>query len=304
MTLHPMLQKIVDQTELAHLPPLSEQPLKQVRKNYARLAAWQGDRVALPKVESLVIKTPSGGLPLRIFYPQVDRTLPLCLYFHGGCFVKGDLETHDAICRRIAKESDVTVISLQYRLAPEATFPVPLQDAEEFYKWVCLHAKKLKVDCSRCALVGDNAGGNIAALLALKLRAKVALQVLICPQLDFSFKEFSHEKFAKGFLLEEASLLWARSLYVPKGVDYQDPNLSPLFSKELATAPPALVLTAEYDPLRDEAELYAKKLMEAGTQVSSHRFEGMTHGFFGLGAILEPANQAILEVAKSLRERL
>ena len=122
MTLHPTLAEIQAQTEAAHFPPLSEQPLKQVRKNFALLTRWQGDRVALPKVESHVIKGPGGDLPLRIFFPEVGRILPACLYFHGGSYVKGDLETHDPICRHLAKISGVVIIALQYRLAPESTF--------------------------------------------------------------------------------------------------------------------------------------------------------------------------------------
>ncbi|MDX8431664.1 MAG: alpha/beta hydrolase [Candidatus Algichlamydia australiensis] len=302
MALHPILAEIIAQTEAAHLPPLSDQSIEQVRKNFALLTRWQGDRAPLPKVESHVIKGSSGDLPLRIFYPEVDKKLPVCLYFHGGSYVKGDLETHDPICRHLAKNSGVVIVALQYRLAPESTFPAPIEDALTLISWIEQQQKQLQIDPSQLCVAGDSAGGNLAALLTHKLKNRFKLQALIYPQLDFSFSLESHKKFAKGFLLEEESLVWARSLYVPKGIDYQDPELSPLFASDFGGLPPTFLLTAEYDPLRDEGELYAKKLIEAGVPVTSHRFESMTHGFVGLSLLLEPAEQALLDVAKAIRE--
>lgn len=304
MALHKKIQEIVDQTRNSGLPPLSEQPLHNVRMAFLRMRPLQGDARAIPKVETFSIPNGTRELPIRFYYSRLEMNQPIILYFHAGGYVKGDLESPDSLCRELAHQSRAIVVSVGYRLAPENHFPGPVEDGECAYMWIKEHAEEMRADPSRIALCGDSSGGNLAAALAHRLKKKgekPLLQVLIYPLLDYTFSQSSHAEYSKGYLLEEESLKWYRELFVPKNHNLKDPELSPLFYKDFEGLPPALIITAEYDPTRDEGEKYAEMLRKNGVETTLHRYEGVTHGFFQMAGILEEGREAMNEVATALR---
>jgi len=305
MPLHPILQEIVNQTKAANLPPQSEESLQKTRGAYARLRLLAGDPPVMAKIVNRLISSSQGSIAIRLYYPIEKEIFPVLVYFHPGGFVKGDIDCHDTICRDIANLAECVVVSVNYRLAPEYKFPSPIEDGYTALKYLKEHADDLQIDKNRIAIGGENSGGNIAAVLTHFVKEKgdlhFVLQVLIYPQTDYTFQSPSHKEFAKGFLLEEESLHWYADQYIPKGVDRKTPYLSPLWATDFTFLPPALIITAEYDPLRDEAEAYADKLKQAGIKVILHRYKEVTHGFFQMGGILNIAAQAMEEVAESLK---
>ncbi|MEX0961841.1 MAG: alpha/beta hydrolase [Simkaniaceae bacterium] len=306
MALHKKIEEIIAQTEQAHLPLISEQSLKQMRESFHNLKRLQGDVRALPKVETFSLKTPTHEIPARIYCPHLGKSEGVILYFHGGNFVKGDIETFDTLMRDLAFYSNSQVLSIGYRLAPEHPFPAALDDALFAYKWLVSEIDRNKSFPKKIALAGDNAGGNLVASLTHQIKGEKiqpCFQVLIYPFLDFTFNSPSHTQFKEGYLLEESSLIWYRKQLVPRKHPFDDPMLSPLFHKNFKNLPPALIITAEYDPLRDDGESYADRLKEASIPVKLHRFDGMTHGFFQMATILESGRKAIYEVSEEIKKK-
>jgi acetyl esterase len=264
--------------------------------------------VEVARVEDLTIPEPSGDIPARLYAPEGEGPLPVVVYFHGGGWVIGNIASHDGICRKLANASGCAIVSVEYRLAPEHRFPVAPSDCYTAVSWIKEHGDKLGIDTSRMAVAGDSAGGNLSAVIAQLCRDRggpaIAFQLLIYPATDLTMSHPSIEENADGYLLTKADMEWFRDHYLGDGADPKDPLVSPLYAGDLSGLPPALVLTAEYDPLRDEGEAYATALQQAGVDARSSRYDGLIHGFFGLEAVIPAAAPAMEEAAAALRHAL
>ncbi len=288
---------------LAGQPDLSVLTPEQARARVADDAAtFAGRRIEVAGVEQVVTDGGRG----RLYVPlHCQEPGGLLVFFHGGGFVVGDLDTHDNSCRFVASQAGVRVLAVDYRLAPEHRFPAATDDALAAFRWAAAHAAELGANPERIAVGGDSAGGNLAAGVA-RLSTHgggpaPAFQLLLYPWLDLSSKRESYRLFREGFYLTEADLDWYRSHYLSADADPRDPRCSPLLSDELEGLAPAYIATAGFDPLRDEAEEYARRLQEAGVPVALRRHRGMIHGFFNTVAIGRVGREAMLEAAGALR---
>ena len=264
---------------------------------------------ALQSAEPLSIPAPHGSIPARVYTPRklrkTDGLAPCLVFFHGGGWVIGNLETHDVVCRKLADEGELMVISVDYRLAPEHKFPAAVDDAIASTKWIAANARQLGIDASRLMVGGDSAGGNLAAVVTLAARdgngPRIAGQVLIYPATDFSMAHPSHAEPETSILLTHSVIRWFRDHYLNGSADVHDWRASPVRAKTLIGLPPAYVLTAGADPLRDEGDEYAKALKEAGVSVTYRHFPGQFHGFFTMGKLLQQANVAAGEIGAWLK---
>jgi acetyl esterase len=274
------------------------------RLKEARIVAHRPP-IAMERVEQLELPGPAGPIPARLFTPPASAEQPLLVYFHGGGWVIGGLDTHDDPCRFLAANSGAAVLAVDYRLAPEHPFPAAVEDAFAAYEWAVANAEKLGVDPGRIAVGGDSAGGNLAAAVCLTAREagtpSPAMQLLIYPVTETAGVATSRRTFAEGFLLTRGDMDWFEERYLPPGVDREDPRVALLGATDLSGLPPAYIATAGFDPLRDEGEAYARRLQEARVHVALRRHSGLTHTFANLTAICPSARQAMLEAAGALR---
>ncbi len=263
----------------------------------------------LASVEPLTIPSPAGSIPARIYTPtrlrKVNGLAPGLVFFHGGGWVIGDLDSHDVVCRKLADEGELMVVSVDYRLAPEHKFPAAVDDAIASTKWIADNAKQFGIDASRLMVGGDSAGGNLAAVVAISARdgngPDIAGQVLIYPAIDFAMTHPSHKEPETSILLTHSVIRWFRDHYLNGAADIGDWRASPARTTTLIGLPPAYVLTAGADPLRDEGDEYARRLMEAGVAVTHRTFPGQFHGFFTMGKLLQQANVAAGEIGVWLK---
>ncbi|BBC00539.1 MULTISPECIES: alpha/beta hydrolase [Bradyrhizobium] len=262
---------------------------------------------ALESSKPLAIPAPHGAIPARIYTPNTlrkkDGLAPCLVFFHGGGWVIGDLDTHEVVCQKLAHEGELIVISIDYRLAPEHRFPAAVDDAVTATRWVAANARDFGIDAARLTVGGDSAGGNLAAVVALTARAggpKLAAQLLIYPATDFSRKHPSHSEPETSILLTHSVIGWFANHYLGDA-DSNDWRASPARAKDFAGLPPAYVLTAGADPLRDEGDEYAKFLEDAGVPVTYRHFPGQFHGFFTMGKLLNQANIAVTEISAWLK---
>jgi acetyl esterase len=304
--LDPQIRAFLEEMEAEGGAPLETMSIAEARQAAAcALAQWCGDPEALPKIEDLRVPGPEGTIRVRIYSTNSLRPSPGLVYFHGGGWVVCDLDTHDIICRAIARRSGAVVISVDYRLAPEHKFPAAVVDCYAATCWVAENAARLGIDPRRIAVGGDSAGGNLAAVVSLESRDEngphIAQQVLVYPVTDLSsFETASYREFADGFYLTASEMEWFRSQYLARAEDAKRFHASPLLAPNLRGLPPALVITAECDPLRDEGEAYAKRLKEAGVPVRYKCYAGMIHPFFSLSGGVAQAREAIQEFAAAV----
>jgi acetyl esterase len=263
----------------------------------------------LASVQSTSIPGPAGEIPARIYTPktlrQANGLSPALVFFHGGGWVIGDLDSHDVVCRALADEGQLIVVSVDYRLAPEHKFPAAVDDAIAATAWVASHAPQLGIDAAKISVGGDSAGGNLAAVVAIHARdhggPELAGQVLIYPATDFAMSHPSHSEPETSVLLTHSVIKWFRDHYLNGPHDEHDWRASPARVEELAGLPPAIVITAGADPLRDEGDEYARRLAEAGVPVTHSSFPGQFHGFFTMGKLLQQANVAVREIGGWLK---
>jgi acetyl esterase len=263
----------------------------------------------LESAEPLSIPAPHGAIPARIYTPKTlrkaDGLAPCLVFYHGGGWVIGDLDSHDVVCRKLAHEGELIVIAIDYRLAPEHKFPAAVDDAITAVKWVASNARQLGIDPSRLMVGGDSAGGNLAAVTALAARdgngPKLAGQVLIYPATDFAMKHPSHSEPETSILLTHSVVKWFCNQYLNGPADIDNWQASPARARTLAGLPPAYVMTAGADPLRDEGDEYAERLKQAGVAVTYRHFPGQFHGFFTMGRLLPQADVATREIGAWLR---
>ena len=263
----------------------------------------------LRSIEPLAIETTDGVIPARLYTPRSLRELnglaPCLVFFHGGGWVIGDLDTHDVVCRKLADEGQLIVISVDYRRAPEYKFPAAVDDAIAATAWIAGRARDLGIDASHLVVGGDSAGGNLAAVVAISARdgngPDIAGQVLVYPATDFAMTHPSHREPETSILLTHTVIRWFRDHYLARAADAEDWRASPARSQTLGDLPPAYVLTAGADPLRDEGEEYARRLEQAGVPVTYRTFPGQFHGFFTMGKLLDQANIAVRDIGGWLR---
>ncbi|MBQ1499159.1 MAG: alpha/beta hydrolase [Sphingomonas sp.] len=306
MPLDPMIAQLV--AAGAGEPPIDTLPIETVRRAMrARTGQLLPCRAEIAGVRDLAIPAPHGDIPARLYTP-VEGDPPLVLFFHGGGWAICDLDTHDNQCRRLCADAGAAVLSIDYRLAPEHPFPAPLDDCVGATRWAARNPALLGADAGRLVLAGDSAGGNIAAAAALALRDSggpaVCAQLLVYPALAHpSQPSGSYDTFAEGFGLSRRSMAYFWRLYL--GEDGVEPPAlaAPLRAEDLTRLPPALIVTAEYDVLRDEGERYAERLREAGVETRTMRIESVNHGFLALEAMLPAADAAFREIGTWLRER-
>jgi acetyl esterase len=296
---------------LAGAPELRQLTPTQARARVARDAAtFVGKPPALERVLELSLDGPAGPLRGRLYVPRhTPAPGGLLVYFHGGGFVVGDLDTHEASCRFLAAQAETRVLSVDYRLAPEHRFPAALDDALAAFHWAAEHASELGADPARIAVGGDSAGGNLAAGVARLATdeasetgdAAPVFQLLLYPWLDLAEKRPSYRQFGEGFYLTESDLDWYRGHYLPDLHQAGDPRCSPLRAEKLAGVAPAYVATAGFDPLRDEGEEYARRLRAAGVPAALRRHRGLIHGFFNTATVGRAGREAVIEAAGALR---
>jgi acetyl esterase len=311
MALDPKVRELLDFA--ADAPPLYTLPVEEMREGVrARMAVWcRMGLVTTPvaAVEDRFIPGPAGDLAVRVYTPEGRGPFPLLLYFHGGGWVLGNLDTHDAICRALCAGADCVVVSVDYRLAPEHRFPAALDDCLAAMRWAAAHATEIGADPARIAVAGDSAGGNLAAATALCARdegePELRGQVLIYPSVSYpSPLSPSYIENAEGYGMTREAAVWFWNQYLADRRQATNPLAAPLLAPDLSGLPPALVITAQYDVLRDEGELYARRLRMAGVPARLSRYDGMNHGFADLIGILDQAWQLRDEVCAWLRETL
>jgi acetyl esterase len=256
------------------------------------------------RVEDMQLPSAAGEIPVRIYTPDKPTPLPVLVWYHGGGWVLGTLDASDHTCRELANAAGCIVVSVDYRLAPEHKFPASPEDCEAAYEWVLANAASFGGDPRRVAVGGDSAGGNLAAVVCIRARERntpqPVFQVLVYPVTDFDFDRPSYVANAEGYLLTRDGMRWFWEQYVNNPDEMAHPHAAPLRAADLSGLAPALVITAEFDPLRDEGEAYGERLKEAGVPVTITRYDGMIHGFLGQFPVIDKGKVAVLEAANAL----
>jgi acetyl esterase len=301
MPLHPQAQAVCDAANALERPALADENLQLQRQGFGMLMLLAGEPEPVHAVED----RDAEGVPVRIYRPSRDADLPIVVYLHGGGWTIGTVEQYDPVMRQVANAANSIVVAPEYRLAPEHPFPASLDDCRHAVCWTSKHASTFGGDGSRLAVMGDSAGGNLSAVCALQARdaggPELALQVLVYPVTDCDLTTSSYRENRDGYLLTEDEMRWFFHCYTRGDIDPTDWRISPLRVPDVAGVAPALVLTAQYDPLRDEGEAYARRLTEAGVTVQIHRYAGMVHAFFGLSAAFDASRDAIDRAGTALR---
>ncbi|HMA90684.1 MAG TPA: alpha/beta hydrolase [Burkholderiales bacterium] len=306
---HPQVAMLLERVARSPLPPYATVPPFVARRIYRDTrAAVSPPAPEVAEAKLLLAPGPGGPIPLRAYRPSASRAeepLPALVYFHGGGWTIGDLDTHDVVCRQLANGARCAVFSVDYRMGPESPFPAAVNDCLAATQWVAAEADALRVDGTRIAVGGDSAGGNLATVVALLARDKGAprlcFQLLVYPATDQRMNFPSIERNGEGYLLTKASMHYFRSQYLPRREDWSDWRASPLLAPSLAGLPPTLLITAGFDPLVDEGKAYAERLAREGVQVAQRDFPDMVHGFLLMGGALDTANVAVKECCSALR---
>lgn len=303
MPLDPQVKVLLDM--MKGVPSFSELSPDGARKQMSDMRALRNaEPLAVAKVENREIPGPAGSVPIRIYTPAGKGPFPVLVFYHGGGFVIGDLESHDGLCRSLTNGAGCVTVAVDYRLAPEAKFPAAVEDCYAATRWVADNAVNLNADPNQLAVGGDSAGGNLSAVISIMARdqktPKIAFQLLIYPATDLTCSAPSH-KTNTEYILSPDDIGWFMGHYLRNDADRRNPLASPSFAASFKELPPALIITAEFDPLRDEAEDFGKKLRGAGVPVQVSRYEGMVHGFASMGDILDKGKQAVAEASAALK---
>jgi acetyl esterase len=309
MPLDPQAQKLLELARNAGLPPISQVPITEARARMAKALTYAGEPEPLANVEDLSIAGPGGPMALRHYRPSLGNELPCVVFFHGGGWVLNDLNTHDHLCRALANQSGCAIIAVDYRLAPEHPYPAAVDDVWAATNWVSANARQIGVDPNRLAVAGDSSGATLAAIVSrIACEAsgpKLICQALIYPVMDhWTSDTNSYREAGVGFSLSRELMIWFWENYLPTSANLSDPNICPLRATQFQGLPVTLVLTAEFDPLRDEGEEYARRLSESGTPVTCSRYQGMMHGFVIQYGVLDKGRLGLTEISAFLRQHL
>ena len=307
--LHPQTRALLDLIEAKKIPPTHTLSVADARAYYRdRRSVTQPAPPEVAQVVDLQASGPNGSVPVRLYRPLGSaeaETLPVLVYYHGGGWVIGDLDTHDSLCRALANGAGCAVVAVDYRMGPEHRFPAAVDDCLAATRWVRANADALHLDASRLAVGGDSAGGNLAAVTSIAARdtgdLPIAFQLLIYPATDQHRTAPSHTENGQGYLLTADTMNYFTGHYITDPAQYADWRASPLLHENLANLPPALVLTAGFDPLRDEGQAYAERLTAAGNRASYVCFDRQIHGFITMGRLIDEANTAVGLCAAELR---
>ncbi|MEN6520516.1 MAG: alpha/beta hydrolase [Armatimonadota bacterium] len=306
MSLDPQAQKLLDAAKAAGLPPVYTLPVEEARKRMIAAFVTGAEPEPVANVTDSAIPGPCGDIGLRIYTPAGEGPFPILVFFHGGGWTLNNLDTHDGICRSITNGGGCIVVSVDYRLAPEHKFPAAIDDSYMATQWVVNNARAINGDPNRVAVGGDSSGGTQAAAVAMLARDRggpsLVYQVLIYPVTDYYIPGTpSYEENAKGYSLNRDFMIWFWNNYLPSDPDINNPYICPLRAADLSGLPPAFVLTGEFDPLRDEGEMYAKRLQESGVPVQMKRYEGMMHGYVIQFRVLDKGREALEDINRALR---
>lgn len=302
MPLDPQARAVLDMLAALGTPPFGTVSAAEMRIAMAARPLPPGAPVA--RVEVRTIPGPAGEIPVRIYYPTEQSPLPALVWYHGGGWVLGTLDGVDHTCRELANAAGCIVVSVDYRLAPEHKFPACPDDCESAYYWVLENAASIGADPRRVAVGGDSAGGNLAAVVSLRAKQSArplpVFQLLVYPVTDSDFTTASYVANAEGYQLTEVGMRWFWDQYVSSAEDLVHPHAAVLRAADVSGLPPALIITAEFDPLRDEGEAYGERLRQAGVPVTVTRYAGMIHGFYGMFTAIDKGRDAIQESAAAL----
>jgi acetyl esterase len=307
--LDPQARELLGRVAAANAPPLHSLSAPEARRAYRESrAALAPPTLAVEEVRELSVPGPAGALRARLYRSgATPGPLPGVVYFHGGGFIYGDIDTHDPVCRGIAVHGACAVVSVDYRLAPEHKFPAAVEDSIAAVAWVAANCATLGIDPQQLVVAGDSVGGNLAAVVALAAREResprIAMQVLVYPTTDLLAESESVARFGEGFLLTRESMRWVKRTYLRDERDAADWRASPLRAADVSRLPPAYVITAGFDPLRDEGEAYAARLAQAGVPVTTECFEGQIHGFLVMGGAMAASGHAMQRIGQMLRMR-
>jgi acetyl esterase/lipase len=310
LPLDPRVKRFLDVLAAGSAPRAGDQTVTERRASLAELLRLGADEAAVGAIENRTLPGPAGPLPIRLYTPlgAAEPMLPGLIYFHGGGLVAGSLDTHEGIARALSQASRCRVVAVDYRLGPEHRFPAAVEDAIAASQYLARHAAEFGIDPARLGVCGDSAGATLAAVVCQAWDAgatrPLAVQVLLCPILDHSRPTGSRRDFAQGYLVGEATLAHDLLHYLPPGTPLEDPRVSPLRAESLRAQPPALIHTAEYDPLRDEGEAYAARLQLAGGRVRYECHAGMVHLFYGLGKLIPRARMVLTQVGQQIQALL
>ncbi|MGG1678092.1 alpha/beta hydrolase [Neobacillus sp. NRS-1170] len=305
MSLDPQTKLVLDQLAAAGAPPMETLTPEQARQAFL---LPQAELEEVGKIEDRTIPGPVTDIPVRVYYPKESQTnYPALVFYHGGGWVIGNIETHDNVCRALTNLANCVTISVDYRLAPEHKFPAAVEDSYAAVQYVFENAEAFQVDRSRIAVGGDSAGGNLAAVVANLAKDNnqpaICFQLLIYPSTNVGGEPtVSMRENAEGYFLTKGTMEWFRACYLNSEEDKHNPLLSPILYEDFKDLPPALVITAEFDPLRDEGEEYAKKLGEAGVEVECVRYDGTIHGFVSMAAVIEQGKRALEKSGSTLKK--
>lgn len=303
-TLDPQAQALIDAAIASGLPPVYSLPVAQARRRMRDAFIW-GDPEPIEQRKDLIVPGPAGDLTVRLYHPSPGRRLPLIVFFHGGGWIVNDLDTHDRLCVQFAVESSCAVLSVDFRCAPEHPYPAPLEDGYAAVAWAASHGDVLGADTSRIAVVGDSSGGTVAAAVSMAARDRggpaIRQQTLIYPVTDhLDPPTASYRERGTGYSLNRDFMEWAWQAYLPSEWSATDPYLFPLRATDLTGLPNALVLTAEFDPLRDEGTAYAGRLGEAGVPTEHWHFDDQMHGFVMQTRAIDRARLAVADTARHI----
>ncbi|MBZ5634346.1 MAG: alpha/beta hydrolase [Acidobacteriia bacterium] len=308
MPLSPQVKSFLDMLAGLGGPPLEQLPVSEARAVALEMVDFGGPEEPVGEVVNRDVPGPAGPIAVRVYRPVLRETLPALVYLHGGGYVIGNLDTHDRPCRSLANASGCAVIAVDYRLAPEHKYPAAVDDAYAATGYIAEHAAEFGIDPNRIAVGGDSAGGNLATVVCLLSRdrggPRLKYQLLIYPWVNFHDQSPSMQQYAKDHFLTRDGLDWFMENYLPSREAGLEPSASPMNATNFRGLPPALIITAECDPLRDQGEAYARKLQTEGVQVELKRYEGMIHPFFNLAGAIDTAKVAIADAGSALRAAL
>lgn len=307
--LNPQAQKLMEIAKASGLPPVYFLPVNEARNRMRASFISNDEPEHVHQVDNTFIPCPGYKIGLRIYRPSAEHSLPCIVYFHGGGWVVNDIDTHDAVCRSLANQVQAVVVAVDYRRAPEHKYPAPIEDAYTATDWVFANADKLKIDPKRIAVGGDSSGGTQATVVCLMARDrgtfKIKFQWLAYPVTDFYFPgTLSYKEMSEGYSTNRDFMLWVWNKYLPENPDLNDPYLCPLKANDFTNLPPAFIMTANYDPLRDEGEVYAEKLLAGGVKVNLKRYEDQMHGFIMQRKNIDAAVDAFSDAVFALKEGL